>query len=69
MDTELFREFFQAVASSARMTLHVARLEGVNDHHVAEACFKGFGRALRQAVEIDPRARDAIPSTKGRLTG
>ena len=69
MDTELFREFFQAVASNARMTLHVRRLEGFNDHHVAEACFKGFGRALRQAVAIDPRAADAIPSTKGNLTG
>ncbi len=69
IDTELFREFFQAVASNARMTLHVARLEGFNDHHVAEACFKGFGRALRQAIEIDARAADAIPSTKGNLTG
>ena len=69
MDTELFREFFQAVASNARMTLHVKRLEGFNDHHVAEACYKGFGRALRQAVEIDPRAKDAIPSTKGNLVG
>lgn len=69
MDTELFREFFQAIASNARMTLHVKRLEGFNDHHVAEACFKGFGRALRQAIEIDSRARDAIPSTKGNLVG
>ena len=69
MDTELFREFFQAVASNARMTLHMRRLEGFNDHHVAEACFKGFGRALRQAVAIDARAADAIPSTKGNLTG
>ena len=69
MDTELFREFFQAVASNARMTLHVKRLEGLNDHHVAEACFKGFGRALREAVETDPRAADAIPSTKGNLVG
>ncbi|MEM7565741.1 MAG: imidazoleglycerol-phosphate dehydratase HisB [Pseudomonadota bacterium] len=69
MDTELFREFFQAIASNARMTLHVARLEGFNDHHVAEACFKGFGRALRQAIAIDARAADAIPSTKGNLVG
>lgn len=69
MDTELFREFFQAVASNARMTLHVTKQAGFNDHHIAEACFKGFGRALRQAVEIDPRASDAIPSTKGNLVG
>jgi imidazoleglycerol-phosphate dehydratase len=67
MDTELFREWFQAFAMNAGVTLHVESVYGDNDHHVAESCFKGLARALRGAVEIDPRAPDAIPSTKGSL--
>jgi imidazoleglycerol-phosphate dehydratase len=66
-DTQLFREFFHGFAMNAGMALHVERLSGENDHHVAEACFKGVARALREAVEPDPRAGDAVPSTKGRL--
>ena len=64
-DTELVREFFTAFAMNARMTLHVERLSGANAHHVAEAAFKSVARALREAVEPDPRAGGAIPSTKG----
>lgn len=67
MDTELFREWFQAFAMNAGITLHVECLYGDNNHHIAEACFKALARALRSAVEIDPRAADAIPSTKGSL--
>lgn len=67
MDTELFEEFFRAFAFNALITLHVARRAGQNAHHVAEACFKATARALRTAVEIDPRVGDAIPSTKGAL--
>jgi imidazoleglycerol-phosphate dehydratase len=67
MDTELFREWFQAFAMNAGITLHVENLYGDNNHHIAESAFKALARALRQAVEIDPRAKDAIPSTKGRL--
>ena len=66
-DTELVREFFTAVAMNARMTLHLERLDGANAHHVAEACFKAFARALREAVEPDPRRSGEIPSTKGAL--
>ncbi|MEO0820249.1 MAG: imidazoleglycerol-phosphate dehydratase HisB [Pseudomonadota bacterium] len=66
-DTELVREFFTAVAMNARMTLHVETLAGVNSHHIAEACFKGFARALRDAVEPDPRRAGALPSTKEAL--
>mgnify|MGYP006276615009 CR=1 FL=1 len=66
-DTELVREFFTAVAMNARMTLHLERLDGANAHHVAEACFKAFARALREAVEPDPRRAGEIPSTKGAL--
>jgi imidazoleglycerol-phosphate dehydratase len=69
MDTELFKEWFQAFAQSAGMTLHVENLYGENNHHIAESCFKGLARALRQAVEIDPRRAGAIPSTKGVLGG
>ena len=68
-DTELVREFFQALAIHSAMTLHVETLYGLNDHHVAESCFKGVARALRQAVSIDERTRDRIPSTKGTLGG
>jgi imidazoleglycerol-phosphate dehydratase len=67
MDTELFREWFQAFAMNAGITLHVENLYGDNNHHIAESAFKALARALRDAVEIDPRARDVIPSTKGTL--
>ena len=67
MDTELFKEWFQAFAQSAGLTLHVESLYGENNHHIAESCFKGLARALRAAVTIDPRAADAVPSTKGVL--
>ncbi len=67
MDTELFEEFFRAFAMNALVTLHVTQKAGTNAHHVAEGCFKALARALRMAVELDPRAGDAIPSTKGAL--
>jgi len=67
MDTELFEEFFRALAMNALMTLHVTQRAGRNAHHVAEACFKSVARAVRAATETDPRAADAIPSTKGAL--
>jgi len=67
MDTELFREWFQAFAINAGITLHVETFYGDNNHHVAESCFKALARALRDAVEIDQRAADRIPSTKGVL--
>ena len=66
-DTELVREFFQALATHGGITLHVDMLHGVNSHHIAEAAFKAVARALREAVEPDPRKGDAIPSTKGML--
>ncbi|MFH1554622.1 MAG: imidazoleglycerol-phosphate dehydratase HisB [Pseudomonadota bacterium] len=66
-DTELVREFFQAFASNAGVTLHVETLYGDNNHHIAESCFKGLARALRAAVAIDPAAAGEIPSTKGAL--
>ncbi|WP_289040770.1 imidazoleglycerol-phosphate dehydratase HisB [uncultured Aliiroseovarius sp.] len=66
-DTELVREFFQALATHGGITLHVDQLHGFNAHHVAEAGFKAVARALRLAVETDPRKADAIPSTKGAL--
>jgi imidazoleglycerol-phosphate dehydratase len=69
MDTELFKEWFQAFAQSAGATLHVWNQYGENNHHIVESCFKGLARALRQAVEIDPRKADAVPSTKGVLGG
>jgi imidazoleglycerol-phosphate dehydratase len=69
MDTELFKEFFQAFAQSAGLTLHVENLYGENNHHIVESCFKGLARSLRAAVAIDPRKADAIPSTKGVLGG
>ena len=67
MDTELFEEFFRALAFNAGITLHVTQKAGTNAHHLAEACFKALARALREAVEPDPRAISAIPSTKGVL--
>ena len=67
MDTELFQEFFRALAMNALLTLHITQRAGSNAHHIAEACFKAVARALRQAVEPDPRTAGAIPSTKGSL--
>jgi len=68
-DTQLVREWFQAFTIHAGITLHVETLYGVNDHHIAESCFKGLARALRAAVAIDPRAAGEVPSTKGQLGG
>ena len=68
-DTELGKEFFLALTREARITLHVRLLTGENSHHMLEAIFKGFGRALRKAVAIDPAFADEIPSTKGTLGG
>ena len=67
MDTELFREWFQAFAQHAGITLHVENLYGENSHHVAETCYKALARALRQAIAIDPRQSGRVPSTKGQL--
>ena len=69
MDTELFQEWFQAFAQHSGITLHVEALYGKNNHHIAEACFKALARSLRVALELDPRQSNAIPSTKGSLTG
>ena len=66
-DTQLVREFFQAFAMHAGITLHIETLYGVNDHHIAESCFKAVAGALRTAIAIDPRQSDAVPSTKGVL--
>src|SRR6202795_794907 len=68
-DTELVREWFNAFAMNAGVTLHVETLYGENSHHIAESCFKGLARALRMAVAIDPRAAGEVPSTKGQLGG
>ena len=67
MDTELFKEWFQAFAQSAGLTLHVENIYGENNHHIVESCYKGVARALRQAVELDPRKLGDVPSTKGTL--
>ena len=67
MDTELFREWFQAFAQNAGITLHVENLYGENNHHIAETCYKALARALRQAIAIDPRQSGRVPSTKGQL--
>lgn len=67
MDTELFREWFQAFAQNAGITLHVENLYGENNHHIAETCYKGLARALRQALALDPRQAGRVPSTKGTL--
>jgi len=69
MDTELFKEWFQAFAQAAGLTLHVENVYGDNNHHIVESCYKGLARALRDAVEIDPRKAGAVPSTKGTLGG
>jgi len=67
-DTELVREFFTAFAMNGGITLNVAKLDGINSHHIAEAAFKAVARALRNALDTDPRKADAIPSTKGTLS-
>ncbi len=67
MDTELFREWFQAFAQNAGITLHIENLYGENNHHVAETCYKALARALRQAVAVDARQSGRVPSTKGQL--
>ena len=69
MDTELFREWFQAFAQNSGATLHIENLYGINNHHIVESCYKGLARVLREAISIDPRKSDAIPSTKGQLGG
>ncbi|MGH6832374.1 MAG: imidazoleglycerol-phosphate dehydratase HisB [Methyloceanibacter sp.] len=67
MDTELFREWFQAFAQHAGLTLHVETLYGENSHHIAETCYKALARALRQAISLDERQQGRVPSTKGQL--
>jgi len=68
MDTELFREWFQALAQNAGICLHIENLYGENSHHIVETCFKGTARALRQAIEVDERLEGAVPSTKETLS-
>ena len=67
MDTELFKEWFQAFAQNAGITLHVENLYGENNHHIVESCYKGLARALRSAFTLDPRSPHALPTTKGKL--
>jgi len=67
MDTELFKEWFQAFAQTAGITLHVENLYGENNHHIVESCFKGLARALKEAITIDQKRKDEVPSTKGTL--
>ena len=67
MDTEMVREFFYAISYSAAMNLHIKQLDGLNNHHIAEACFQAFGKALDEATSYDPRLGDAVWSTKGSL--
>jgi imidazoleglycerol-phosphate dehydratase len=67
MDTELFKEWFQAFAQAAGCTLHLETLYGTNNHHIVETCFKGLARALKIAIAHDPRQSDVVPSTKGVL--
>lgn len=69
MDTELFEHWFQSIAQAVGITLHIELLYGQNNHHICEGIYKGFARAMRQAVELDPRKAGAIPSTKGQLGG
>ncbi len=69
MDTELFKEWFQAFAQAAGATLHVDNLYGENNHHIVESCYKGLARSLKAAITVDPRKADAVPSTKGTLGG
>ena len=67
MDSELFKEWFQAFSQSAGLTLHIENLYGDNNHHIIETCFKGLARSLREAIFVDPREKGKIPSTKGKL--
>ena len=67
MDSELFKEWFQAFSQAAGLTLHVENLYGDNNHHIIETCYKGLARSLREAIAIDPREKGKIPSTKGKL--
>jgi len=67
MDTELFKEWFQAFAQNAGLTLHIENIYGDNSHHIIESCFKGLAKALRNAIEEDKRILDSIPSTKGKI--
>lgn len=67
MDTELFKEWFQALSQNAGLTLHIENLYGENNHHIAESCYKACARALREALEADPRQAGSVPSTKGSL--
>ena len=69
MDTELFEHWFQSIAQAIGITLHIEQLYGSNNHHICEGIYKGFARAMRQAVELDPRKGGAVPSTKGQLGG
>lgn len=69
MDTELFEHWFHSIAQAVGITLHIEQIYGSNNHHIIEGIFKGFARAMRQAVELDPRKGGAIPSTKGVLGG
>ncbi len=69
MDTELFKEWFQAFAQAAGITLHVENIYGENNHHIAETCYKGLARVLRKAMEADARQAGRVPSTKGTLAG
>ena len=69
MDTELFKEWFQAFSQNAGITLHIENLYGTNSHHIVESCFKGLARSLREAVSFDPKRKGEIPSTKGTLGG
>lgn len=69
MDTQLFKEWFQAFAQHGGLTLHVENVYGENSHHIVESCFKALARTLRAAIEIDPRSVGAVPSTKGQLGG
>jgi imidazoleglycerol-phosphate dehydratase len=68
MDTELFKEWFQAFAQNAGVCLHIENLYGTNSHHIVESCYKGLARALREAIAPDERLEGAVPSTKGRLS-
>ena len=67
MDTELFKEWFQAFSQTAGITLHIENLYGENNHHIVESCFKGLARALKEAIKVDPKRKDEVPSTKGTL--
>jgi imidazoleglycerol-phosphate dehydratase len=69
MDTELFEHWFHSIAQAVGITLHIELLYGANNHHICEGIFKGFARAMRTAVELDPRKQGAVPSTKGQLGG